>query len=150
MGEKDKIISDFQFIDSYVRSSDMKIHSRNIENSKLDLEIEVKISEIKEDEKELSAELRLRNIVKIYNKEHEELLVEINVEMAGVFKSNNIEKDKFIQFMQFSGTPIISQTIRSYIMSLSALGGIDTIRIPLVNYVEFFKENETKQDDNDK
>ena len=142
--EEKKIMSDFQFIDSYIKSSNFKIHNRNIKNSKLELGIEVNISELKEINEELSAELRLKNLVKINNNDGE-LLVEIEVEMAGIFKAHNIDKDKFIQFMKFSGTPIISQTIRSYIMNISALGGIDTIRIPLINYVEFFKNEDKKK-----
>lgn len=140
--ENNKIMSDFQFIDSYIKSSNMKIHNKNVKDSTLELGVEVKISDVKEDKNEFSAELRLKNIVKINNKEKENLLVEIDVEMAGIFKGHNMDKEKFIQFMKFSGTPIISQSIRSYIMNLSALGGIDTIRIPLINYVEFFKNNE--------
>lgn len=35
-----------------------------------------------------------------------------------------------------------NQSIRSYVMNISALSGIDTIRIPLINYVEFFKNND--------
>lgn len=140
--EDNKIISNFQFIDSYIKNSNMEIHNKNLNNSKLELGVEVKFSNIKEDNSELLAELILKNIVKIKNKDTEEILVEINVEMAGIFKGNNIDKEKFMQFMKFSGTPIISQSIRSYIMNLSALGGIDTIRVPLINYVEFFKNNE--------
>lgn len=147
--EEKKIMSDFQFIDSYIKSSNFKIHNRNIKNSKLELGIEVNISELKEINEELSAELRLKNLVKINNNDGE-LLVEIEVEMAGIFKAHNIDKDKFIQFMKFSGTPIISQTIRSYIMNISALGGIDTIRIPLINYVEFFKKNDGNKDNEKK
>lgn len=143
--EEKNIMSDFQFIDSYIKSTNFKIHNRNIKNSKLELGIEVNISELKEINEELSAELRLKNLVKINNNTGE-LLVEIEVEMAGIFKAHNMNKDKFIQFMKFSGTPIISQAIRSYIMNISALGGIDTIRIPLINYVEFFKNNDGKKD----
>lgn len=139
--EDNKIMSDFQFIDSYIKSSNIKIHNRNIKNSKLELGIEVNISEIKENKSELSAELRLKNIIKIIN-ENGDILVEADVEMAGIFKAHNMDKEKFIQFMKFSGTPIISQSIRSYVMNISALGGIDTIRIPLINYVEFFKNND--------
>ena len=142
--EEKKIMSNFQFIDSYIKNTNFKIHNRNLENSKLELGIEVNISELKENEEELSAELRLKNIVKI-NDNAGNALVEIEVEMAGIFRAHNMNNDKFIQFMKYSGTPIISQSIRSYIMNISALGGIDTIRIPLINYVEFFKNKDNKK-----
>ena len=140
--ENNKIMSDFQFIDNYIKSSNIKIHNKNIKSSTLDLGVEVKISDVKEDKNEISAELILKNIVKIKSKEKENLLVEIDVEMAGIFKAHNMDERRFIKFMKFSGTPIISQLIRGYIMNISSLGGIDTIRIPLINYVEFFKNDE--------
>ncbi|MCR5146814.1 MAG: hypothetical protein K6B70_05675, partial [Clostridia bacterium] len=105
--EERNIMSDFQFIDSYIKSSNYRIHNRNIKNSKLELGIEVNISELKENKEELSAELRLKNLVKI-NDNQGNVLVEIDVEMAGIFRAHNMDKDKFIQFMKFSGTPIIS------------------------------------------
>lgn len=142
-----KIMSEFQFIDSYIKNSNIKIYNRNIKNSKLELGVEVNVSEIKENKDELSAELRLKNIIKIRN-QNEDTLVEIEVEMAGIFKAHNMDKNKFMQFMKFSGTPIISQSIRSYVMNISALSGIDTIRIPLINYVEFFKNNDENVEKN--
>ena len=60
--ESNKIMSEFQFIDSYIKNSNIKIYNRNIKNSKLELGVEVNISEIKENNDELSAELRLKNI----------------------------------------------------------------------------------------
>lgn len=144
--ENKKIMSDFQFIDSYIKNSEMKIHNRNINDSQLELGIEVNISNIKKNDNELSAELRLKNIIKIKDKKEENILVEINVEMAGIFKAHNMEEEKFMQFMKFSGTPVVSQAIRSYVMNISALAGIDTIRIPLVNYVEFFKNNDENKE----
>ena len=139
--EDNKIMSEFQFIDSYIKNSNIKIYNRDIKNSKLELGVEVNISEIRENKNELSAELRLKNIIKIRN-QNEDTLVEIEVEMAGIFKAHNMDKDKFMQFMKFSGTPIISPAIRSYVMNISALSGIDTIRIPVISYVEFFNFND--------
>ena len=135
------ITSDFQFVDSYIRNSSFKIHNRNLGNNKLNLAIEVKFSEIKENKDELSAELRLKNFVEV-NDDTGNPLIEIEVEMAGIFKAHNMDKDEFIKCMKFNGTPIIYQSIRSYIMSMSALSGVETIRIPLINYVEFFKDEQ--------
>lgn len=89
----------------------------------------------------------MKNIVKI-NNENGDILVEIDVEMAGIFRAHDMDKEKFMQFMKFSGTPIISQSIRSYVMSISALIGIGTIRIPLINYVEFFKKDDENTEKN--
>jgi preprotein translocase subunit SecB len=145
--EEKNIRAAFQFVDSYIRNSSFKIHNRNLENSKMDLGIEVSISNLKENKEELSAELRLKNSVDVID-DNGNRLVEIEVEMAGIFRAHNMDKDKFMEFMKFSGTPIVYQSIRSYIMNISALGGIETIRTPLINYVEFFKGAEQIKQEN--
>lgn len=141
---EDKIKSNFQFVDNYVRSSKMKVFNRNIKDSILELGIEVKISDVKREKNMLSAELRLKNLVKICDKDSKRMLIEIEIEMAGIFKGENMEEKKFIEFIKYSGTPIISQAIRSYVMNISAIGGIDTIRLPLINFVEFYKNNKNE------
>ena len=144
--EDNKVKANFQFLDSYIRNSNIEIYVREDRNSKLEMNIEVNISEIKKNDenKELSAELRLRNLVEIFDKENEQLLTKIDVEMAGVFSGKNMNEEDFSKFMKYSGTPILSQAIRAYIMSISSLSGIRTIRLPLINYVEFFKNSDKK------
>lgn len=139
---KDNIKSNFQFIDSYITHSSMNIINRKKVESILELNIESKISEIKKKENELSAEMRLKNYIVIREKNTNEEITNIEVEMAGIFLGNNMNEEDFIRYMKYSGAPLLSQSIRSYVMTITSLAGINMIRVPLINYVEFFKENE--------
>ena len=143
--EDNNIKSQFQFIDSYITKSIMNINNRKKTESVLELNIESKISEIKKNDNELSAEMRLKNYIIIRDKKNQNELINIEVEMAGVFFAKDLKEEDFIKYMKYSGAPLLSQSIRSYVMTITALSGIDMIRLPLINYVEFFKQNETNK-----
>jgi len=138
--------SKFQFIDNYITECNYKINNRDIKNRKMDVEIEVRFSNIKTEKEKKKAELRMKNYIKIKG-DNNESLVDMEVEMAGIFEGENMDDDQFMNYMKYSGAPIISQQIRSYVMTVSTLSGIQTIRLPLVNYSEFFKNAKVKENE---
>lgn len=140
--EDNNIKSNFQFIDSYITHSSMDIINRKKIESTLELNIESRISEIKKKDNKLSAEMRLKNNIIVREKNTNKELTKIEVEMAGIFLANDMKEEEFIKYMKYSGAPLLSQSIRSYVMTITSLAGINMIRIPLINYVEFFKEND--------
>ena len=140
--EDNNIKSNFQFIDSYITHSSMDIINRKKIESTLELNIESRISEIKKKDNKLSAEMRLKNNIIVREKNTNKELTRIEVEMAGIFLANDMKEEEFIRYMKYSGAPLLSQSIRSYVMTITSLAGINMIRIPLINYVEFFKEND--------
>lgn len=140
--EDNNIKSNFQFIDSYITHSSMDIINRKKIESTLELNIESRISEIKKKDNKLSAEMRLKNNIIVREKNTNKELTNIEVEMAGIFLANDMKEEEFIKYMKYSGAPLLSQSIRSYVMTITSLAGINMIRIPLINYVEFFKEND--------
>lgn len=140
--EDNNIKSNFQFIDSYITHSSMDIINRKKIESTLELNIESRISEIKKKDNKLSAEMRLKNNIIVREKNTNKELTKIEVEMAGIFLANDMKEEEFIRYMKYSGAPLLSQSIRSYVMTITSLAGINMIRIPLINYIEFFKEND--------
>ena len=140
--EDNNIKSNFQFIDSYITHSTMDIINRKKIESTLELNIESRISEIKKKDNKLSAEMRLKNNIIVREKNTNKELTRIEVEMAGIFLANDMKEEEFIRYMKYSGAPLLSQSIRSYVMTITSLAGINMIRIPLINYIEFFKEND--------
>ena len=120
----------------------MDIINRKKIESTLELNIESRISEIKKTDNKLSAEMRLKNNIIVREKNTNKELTKIEVEMAGIFLANDMKEEEFIKYMKYSGAPLLSQSIRSYVMTITSLAGINMIRIPLINYVEFFKEND--------
>lgn len=120
----------------------MDIINRKKIESTLELNIESRISEIKKKDNKLSAEMRLKNNIIVREKNTNKELTRIEVEMAGIFLANDMKEEEFIRYMKYSGAPLLSQSIRSYVMTITSLAGINMIRIPLINYIEFFKEND--------
>lgn len=120
----------------------MDIINRKKNESTLELNIESRISEIKKKDNKLSAEMRLKNNIIVREKNTNKELTRIEVEMAGIFLANDMKEEEFIRYMKYSGAPLLSQSIRSYVMTITSLAGINMIRIPLINYIEFFKEND--------
>ena len=59
-----------------------------------------------------------------------------------------MDDNTFMEYMKHSGTPVLSQYIRSYVSSISALSGIEIVNLPLINYVEFFKNAKITQNNN--
>jgi len=134
--------ANLQLIDSYVKDSYMKIHKK-LEKGKKDLEmdIEVKLSKIKasEDGTKLKANMILIQEIKINNEENKEPIAEIGVQMLGSFIGINLEESQFVEMMKYNGTPLLSQLIRSYVITMTSVGGMDPVRIPMINFIEFFK-----------
>ncbi len=140
--EEENIKSDFQFVDNYVRNSNIEILKRNIKKGVIEMNLSVGISEIIELDNEKTAEARLKNNVKVVNSDNNEVYIKISVEMAGNFKCKNLSHDEFEDYIKYSGIPMLSQTIRAYIISLTSLSGINPIRIPMVNFREYFDDAE--------
>lgn len=134
--------ANLQLIDSYVKDSYMKIHKKLEKGQKdLQMDIEVKLSKIKalEDNTKLKANMLLIQEIKINDEENKEPIVEIGVQMLGSFVGVNLEENQFIEMMKYNGTPLLSQLIRSYVITMTSVGGMDPVRIPMINFIEFFK-----------
>lgn len=140
--ENVNIQSDFQFVDSYIVNSNIKIIERNIKKGTIEVQVSVAISEIMEKNGEKYVETRLINNVKINNSDTKQTYVIIDVEMSGEFKSKNLTDEDFEEYIKFSGIPMLSQSIRAYVMSLTALSGIKPVRIPMINFKEYFDSAE--------
>ena len=135
--------ANIQIIDNYVKDSYIKIHKRNRENeTELQLEMEVRMSPInKVDEERLEGHLILTESLKMYDKSNKELILELSVQMVGSFVGINLEEEQFLDMVKYNGTPTLSQFIRSYVVTMTSVGGMEPIRIPLINFKEFFNND---------
>lgn len=135
-----------QMVDSYVKDSYMKIHNKYEKNkNEIQIEMEVRMSKIiKTNDEKLEANLMLIQKLKIVNKEDKKLMAEIGVQMIGKFMGNNLTEEEFFKMVKYNGTPTLSQLIRSYVITITSVGGLEPIRIPMINFVEFFNNAESK------
>ena len=70
-----------------------------------------------------------------------EIVGKIYIVMGGLFKYNNKEDSKkFENMLKINGAATLSHFIRTYIHSNSVLSGMPSIITPMINFVDFFKE----------
>lgn len=63
----------------------------------------------------------------------------IHIAMGALFEGElEIEKD-FEKMLQINGATTLSHLMRTYIITNTALSGMPTITLPMINFVEFFK-----------
>ncbi len=143
--EDNDVLADFQFVDSYVKNSSIEINKRDIKNSRLEVGLSIAISNISLNEKnEKIADAKLYIDVKVFDKKNEETLVKIEVEMLGKFLTKKLEDKEFVEYVKFSGIPMLSQQVRAYIMSMSSLSGINSIIVPMINFESYFNNIENE------
>ena len=141
--ESNIVKAKLQMLDSYVKDSYMKIHNKYEKNKNdIQMEIEVRMSKPKEIEKgKLETNLLLIQNLKVVNRENQEIVVEVGVQMTGKFIGEGVNEEEFFTMVKYNGTPTLSQLIRSYIITITSVGGIEPIRIPMINFVEFFNND---------
>ena len=143
--EDNDVLADFQFVDSYVKNSSIEINKRDIKNSRLEVGLSIAISNISLNEKnEKIADAKLYIDVKVFDKKNEETLVKIEVEMLGKFLTKKLEDKEFVEYVKFSGIPMLSQQVRAYITSMSSLSGINSIIVPMINFESYFNNIENE------
>lgn len=132
--------SSLQLIDNYIKETSLKIHKKTTEKTNINLEMSVGISNIIEEQSILQTDLILKQNIKLYDRTGKELFAEIDASIVGTFVANNVDKEKFLEMIKYNGTPILSQILRSYIITVTSVAGMNAIRIPLINFVEFFND----------
>ena len=66
---------------------------------------------------------------------------EFDVEINRTIKQ---KKSDFEEMLKINGATTLSHLIRSYIHTNTAISGMPNIIVPMINFVQFFKENEIK------
>lgn len=137
--------ANIQLVDNYVKDSYLRIHKKPEKNKHdIQVELEIKMSDIKKlNENELSVSVNLIQNINIIE-EDKESIVELGVQMIGQFIGEDLQEKQFIELVKYNGIPLLSQLIRSYIITITSVGGINPIRVPMINYTEFFKNSGNK------
>lgn len=133
-----------QMLDNYVKEYKFKTNGKLLENEEsinIVGNIEFGIINISEDNNSLIGEIELTNKLNIVVEK--KVKAEIKITMGGLFKYNNKdEREKFENMLKINGATTLSHFIRTYIHANTAMSGITPIITPMINFVEFFKENE--------
>lgn len=137
----ENIKAKFQLLDNYVKNYTLDM-SRKIqfnENVEVNGKISFGIVQITKEES-LVGEIELDNDIDLIIEN--ETVGKIHITMGALFEGEKeLEKD-FENMLKLNGATTLSNLMRAYVMSNTALSGMPTVIIPLINFVEFFKNNE--------
>lgn len=133
----EKLEANIQLINYYIENSNIHINETYLpDGSELNYSIEVNISNIIRENDTVNAQVKLTHKINAEKKE-----CDIYATIVGDFIIKNIEDDKDCEkLLKFNGVPILSEILRAYMISISALSGIKNITFPIINYNHFFKD----------
>ncbi len=131
----------FQMLDNYVKEYSLKVDRKLTEEMDITMDghVEFRIINISEKDDILIGEIELSNNIDLVFEN--EIVGKIYIVMGGLFKYNNKEDSKkFENMLKINGAATLSHFIRTYIHSNSVLSGMPSIITPMINFVDFFKE----------
>lgn len=136
--EKSAVQEDLELLDNYISEFSLNIFDK-IKNDKdlgIHANIGFKIVNINETDK--IGQIELKYDIDITD--NEEKVSKIIIVMNALFKgSKDIDKKTFEEMLKINGATTLSHLCRAYINSATALSGMPTITMPLINFNEFFK-----------
>ncbi|HEY5560683.1 MAG TPA: preprotein translocase subunit SecB [Clostridiaceae bacterium] len=158
----DKVMADFQLLRT--RVSEFSLLTKPIEPNgivaKLEYNLDYNILNITEEDNKFTGYLEF--IVEVKAKIKNSLLFKVSFNLEGVFMGNPnvLDSESFRRTMELNGVATLSQLSRSYIISTTALLGLNPpVRLPMANIVklrelknklELERKNETEYKDNGK
>ena len=131
----------FQMLDNYVKEYSLKVDRKLTEEMDITMDghVEFRIINISEKDDILIGEIELSNNIDLVFEN--EIVGKIYIVMGGLFKYNNKEDSKkFENMLKINGAATLSHFIRTYIHSNSVLSGMSSIITPMINFVDFFKD----------
>ena len=133
----------FQLLDNYIKKYSMEVNRKIQNNEEIEIDGQIGFGIVKITKTdELIGEIELTN--EIVLKANNEEIGTITIAMGALFKGDlGIEED-FEKMLRLNGATTLSHLMRAYIASNTALSGMPTIMIPMINFVEFFKNEEDK------
>ena len=136
-------VKHFQLTDNYIKTYQLNLNEKIPENAVIDFDCKISVTIVKIETKDnlKIGQLDMNYFIQLRNKERN--LGNINLIVQALFSiSNRVKNEDFEKLIKYKGAPMLSQIVRAYIISNTALSGMPTIRIPMVNFVEFFEKAE--------
>lgn len=134
----------FQLLDSYVKSYSIDVNRKIGNNEEIEVNGQISFGIVKiTKEKSLIGEIELANEIGLTIKGEE--VGKIHMVMRALFEGSlDIEKD-FEKMLKLNGATTLSHLMRAYITTNTALNGMPTITLPLINFIEFFKNDKSNK-----
>lgn len=139
----------FQLLDNYIKKYVLNVEKRIPENSDIDIngQIGFSVINISEEDNEFIGEIELDNTIDLI--ENDVIQGRIEIQMGALFSAEKeIGKEKFEEMLKINGATTLSHLTRAYITANTALSSMPTIMMPLINFMEFFEQKDSKRLEN--
>lgn len=136
----ENIKAKFQLLDNYVKeySIELKRKIQNTEEIEINGKIGFGILNVTKKEN-LIGEIELTNEIDLII--NEDTVGKINIVMGALFEGTLEIEEQFEEMLKLNGATTLSNLMRAYVASNTALSGMPTIILPLINFVDFFKKD---------
>lgn len=136
-----------QFLDNYVKEYEIKVEGKIDINTilKLNCSLGFGIVKIEKNETNKIGQIQMVYDIKLLKESDNNEVGKIHLVMEALFEGEKeLTSEQFEKMLKYNGAPILSQIMRAYIISNTSLNGMPVINIPIINFIEFF-ENNNKQ-----
>lgn len=131
-----EILADFQFVASRISQFSLDTKDADSKNAKAQVSFDFDYDILQFDEEDERYSSILEFIVQVKAKVRNSVIYKVNLKMQGVFIGNPkaLTLEKFKEMVELNGIATLSQLCRAYILSVSALSGINPpIKLPMIN-----------------
>lgn len=151
--EKSTVKADFQLMDNYISEFSLKVFNRINPNKNLEIDANIGFGIININEKDLIGQIELNYDIDIMDneiKDDDKKVAKIQITMNALFQgTGKIDIKMFEQMLRINGATTLSHLCRAYINNATALSGMPTITMPLINFNEFFEDSDKTSDKTD-
>lgn len=149
--EKSMVEANMQLIDNYISEFSLNVFEKINKDRDLDVNgnIGFRIVNISDS---LLGQIELKYDIDISDTGNKEKkLAKIILNMNALFQgTGDIDKKKYEEMLKINGSETLSHLCRAYINTTTALSGMPTITLPLMNFNELFKNAEQKNKEKSK
>lgn len=142
--EKSEVQANFQLLDHYISEFTLNVFERIATDKKLEIDANIGFQIVNLNKEDLIGQIELGYEIDILDNERK--VGKITIVMNALFTAEgDIKKEEFERMLQINGATTLSHLSRAYINSATALSGMPTITMPLINFYEFF-DNAVKEE----
>lgn len=138
---KQNVQANFQLVDSYISKYSLEIFEKIYDKEEIKLEYNIGFGIIDINEEKSVGQVELAYDIDIVCKNKK--VAKIILEMNALFSGEKIEDRKaFENMLKINGATTLSHLSRAYITSVTAMSGMPTITMPLINFNKFFENKD--------
>lgn len=134
-----------QMLDSYVKEYSMILQNKidSSANVTYEANLAFAINYISKEENNYVGQIEMKNDMNLQvNKEN---IGKIHIVMQGIFVGDiKLTREEFEEMLKLNGATTLSHLIRAYIHTNTSLSNMPIIDTAMINFVDFFKDNEKK------